>query len=246
MPLMDGPRTIAWAAVSFLLHAAVDKGVEVAGLIPQSLSPRSRLLFRNHSGSFCHAVTVTYLLAKELVENGLRVFDHMDEYHSVYVRQAVAWSLGYFIFDTYSMAAKDLFKTDRMTRNHHVIVVFGLALSLYVRMYQPYTFLALLAEPHSIFLHWRKLLQFAGLADTKLFVVSEVVQYAIFFIFRGLVHSYGLWKSYEECEREKFRNPITLFGLGGAVGIWWLNYVLLRKLMKSGGARPKTRPMQTT
>ena len=158
----------------------------------------------------------------------------------------IAFSLGYFAFDSASMQAKGLFARDPTLIAHHAGVAVGLAVTLARGLLHPLVLVLLTAEINSVFLHARGLLR--SLRDEQdptkgsaLYRVVRALLFASFVPCRFVAHGwvvFALWRA-----REALGQPKWLLATAGPLVVNILNLQLFGSLVRAEAPK-KAKPRE--
>eukprot|EP00936_MAST-01D_sp_MAST-1D-sp1_P001543 g1543.t1 len=142
-----------------LVHAFVAcRALPAFGALPKL----KQSLWLNTSSSLVHASICACLVLRALADPASRALFRNDVLGATTAesKDTIAFSLGYFVFDSISMQAKGLFAKDPSLIAHHVVVVLIEAIAASTNQFHALVLAMLLAEINSTFLHARALMRF--------------------------------------------------------------------------------------
>ena len=148
----------------------------------------------------------------------------------------IAFSLGYFLFDTVSMAAKGLFAKAPSLIAHHVVVAAIQVMALARRSFHPLVLAMLAAEVNSVFLHMRGLLRSMRAEQdpargSALYRIVRALLFASFVPCRFVAHGWvvlALWRV-----RKALGMPMWLLATGASLVVNFLNLQLWSSLVRA-------------
>ena len=141
-------------------------------------------------------------------------------------------SVGYFIYDFLDLLINHKLKSNWEVVLHHVIMIGGLWYNWTFKLSISYCIILLLAEINTIFLHLRKLLQFAQVGfDSVLYRVTKMINIFTFIFCRLLPQSMvvvGLFIDYHRVPKGYFLIPAITVPIG-----FTINIVLFWRILKT-------------
>ncbi|KAK7282724.1 hypothetical protein RIF29_11721 [Crotalaria pallida] len=184
-------------------------------------------LFVNTSVSLLHSsvtsASVVFVLSRQFLTNGSSgMFDHSQlvEVTWPWAFEALCFSCGYFAYDQWDMLRYHLYNGwIPSILVHHLVLLICFTLALYRNITINYLILTLICEPHSIFLHVRKLRRMVGIRDAKSIIVKLewFLNWTTFFVARFASHiliTAKLIKDAHKFERG-LELPLALCGMAG-------------------------------
>lgn len=165
------------------------------------------------------------------------MMDDLVFYINNYIYLIPPFSIGYFIYDFLDMMINNKLKKEWEVTIHHVFLICGMSYSWNAKLCVSYCAIAFLAEFNSIFLHLRKLLQFAEVKfDSGLYRTVSVLNLLTFAVFRLLPLTrviLGLFIDYHRVPVSFYILCATLFPVG-----YLINIILFWRILKSDVLKP--------
>ena len=199
-------------------------------------------LWLNTSSSLVHASICAYLVLRALASSTSRAL-FLDDVLGATTAEStdtIAFSLGYFVFDSVSMHAKGLFTKDPSLVAHHVVVVLIEAIAASTHQFHALVLAMLLAEINSTFLHARALMRFdpprflgntdAWLSST-IYALNNVMLFCSFILTRLIAHGWVFFAIYGV--RHSMHPAMFAVAMSATVVVNYLNVKLGLALLRS-------------
>lgn len=108
-------------------------------------------------------------------------------YLNNFIYLMIPFSMGYFLYDVIDNMMNGTLLTNWEVTLHHVLVLIGFTYNWTAKVCLGYSILALMAEINSIFLHFRKLLQYSTVGyETKIYRTTSLLNLISFILCRLL------------------------------------------------------------
>lgn len=231
---INGLRSSAISASWFMMMHFVVLPLtrHISPVFHANLEKRGKLIeWRNYTVSYTFIWSCSIALVYILYHESDTMLSDLLGAKSERCKNLIAFSLGYFIADTFDMWRGSHLSTDMVF--HHGIIILCYSTSVYLDTLQPYLVATLIAETNTIFLHARKLMLLAG-------VKKETFAYksAISLLFLGFPcqrvfpHLWLLSNIYSDGVAGRFPEKWMFYlAFSGMLIINFLNFVLLKGLL---------------
>jgi hypothetical protein len=211
-------------------------------------SPKKRAVWLNTASSLLHAAVCAAGVGACASGGGWRALvDAPLGAATAGSGAVIAFSLGYFAFDSFSMAAKGLFAGAPDMVAHHAVVALIQALALARGRFHPLVLAMLTAELNSVFLHARALLratreqQDPALCSAA-YRATRALLFASFVPCRFVAHGwvvYALWVA-----RAEVGVPMWLVATAAALVVNLLNVQLFQQLLRAETPKKKKKQVE--